>query len=189
DADHIVRNFTLLGTCTGFSLGVALSPNMVWPVVVVSVFATGFGYIVGVDRARTMRMDAQMALLHSAVERNTRAWLAESRLTLRGLGDAVDRMNRALELGVVAPAPGPVDTVAPPPVARRNDKPVQAVNSPADDGAPDEVLSAVTAQVFQAAAPAKEALDPREFDDSGFYESQDGVASPEAPTQPDEERA
>lgn len=143
DAQRIVANWTLMGTLMGLVIGMAASGPLSLTTLVVAVFTTGMGYVVGTDRARQMRFEAQLALLQVKIEQNTRSQLVESRLGSRKLIDAVDALMDAPS-PKAPPAADPTDAPAPrklppgPAPMPRHDDPQTSSNQPENSAASDE---------------------------------------------------
>lgn len=91
DASHVTRNYTVMGALLGFLIAVTMVPPLSFAAVAATVFVMAMGYVVGSDRAQTMRKDAQLALLQVRIEENTRAWISQSRVALRNLAQAAEQ--------------------------------------------------------------------------------------------------
>jgi hypothetical protein len=137
-AGRAVRSWVLLGTIGGFVSGAALfgawSPLHAGTALV----GIGSGYVIGLDRARRARVEAQMLLCQLNVEEHTRAWIAQSRLALSKLTAAVEKLP--------VEAPRPSAPVAAAPVAA----PTGATPAAAT---PVSAAPAVTVEVVTPARP------------------------------------
>lgn len=83
EADVLPRNWLLMGALLGYISGAALGGGTSVAALVTTVVMAGMGFVVGRDHASRSRVEAHLALCQVATEANTRAWIAESRLTLR----------------------------------------------------------------------------------------------------------
>lgn len=176
EAGMITRNWMLMGTLSGYVIGTfAAGPTSLMTLAVATVL-TGLGFVMGHDRARQMRLEAQLALLQLRVEAHAQAQLSEMRQTFRQIADAVapgatfpaPSSDEAEDEAVdEAPAPTEAPVSATPPVEA-----LPAIRPAAQHGsnAPRPIDEDEEASMQALAAQEFQADDPSMFLASGAYE-------------------